>query len=209
MTSTHPGVTFAETMSGAFALGETSPERGQDVGRQNDARLALHATVSIDNVDRFVEDPDHEGELTGSIEYEPFGGTIEGGTGVFKLFAPSDEEDLKLMVYELPLKHDGTAYYLAGEKRVRDDPGFDVWSDTTTLYTRLHEGTDRSGSVVGAGILSIGVDDLIDSASTMQAVNAPSPKDEVQALTTFGRFFFGELWDTYATHLPVDLDTEK
>lgn len=206
MTTSQSGVAFDETMSGAFALAETSPERGQEIGRQNDSRLVLHASVSIDNVDRFVRDPNHEGELTGSIEYEPLGGTIEGETGVFKLFAPSDEQDLKWMVYELPFFHNETAYYLAGKKKVRDDPGFDLWSDTTTLYTHLYEGTDTSGSIVGAGILSLGVDDLIDLVSTMQAPNTNSLEDEAQAVTTFGRFFLGELWETYATHLPIDPD---
>lgn len=206
MTDARPGLTFSETMSGGFALDTDDPERGAERGQQNDTTLAMHASVYIEDMDAFVNDPDHEGRLTGTIEFDPLGGEVEATDGVFNLFSPGDEEDLKLMVYELAFTHEGTPYYLAGKKKVRDDPGFDLWSDTTTLYTRLHEGHDASGPVVGAGILKLGVDDLVDLVSTMRATNAFSVSDKVEVFTTFGRLFMGELWDTYASHLPIDLD---
>ena len=40
---------------------------------------------------------------------------------------------------------------MACRKIVRDDPGFDMLSDTTTLHTLLYRGQDSSGEVVGAG----------------------------------------------------------
>ncbi len=206
---TPPTLTFDETMHGPFALGETDPQDGETVGEQNDTALALHATVSIPDVDRFVKDPDHEGNLNGSIDFGPFGGNVEAEEGVFNLFKPAEEEGRKLMVYELPVTYDGTSYYLAGKKKVQDDSGLDVWSDTTTLYTRLHEGPDASGPVVGAGILRLGVDDLIDLVSTMQVEHTDSADAKAQAFTTFGRFFLGELWDTYAPHLPLDVGTAQ
>jgi predicted patatin/cPLA2 family phospholipase len=208
MTAMRPGLTFDETMSGAFALGEDDPERGHMVGQQKDTELALHASVYIDDVERFADDPDHEGQLTGSVEFDPLGGEVHGTHGVFKLFSPGDEPDLKLMVYELAFEHDDQPYYLAGKKEVRDDPGFDLWSDTTTLYTRLHEGRDASGPVVGAGILRLGVRDLAGLVSTMRVPNADSASEKAKALSTFGRLFLGELWDSYAKHTPVDLESD-
>ena len=207
MTAMRPGLSFDETMSGAFAMGEDDPEQGRTVGRQNDTELALHASVYIDDIDRFANDPDHEGQLTGSVEFAPFGGEVHATHGVFKLFSPGDEEALKWMVYELAFEHEGRPYYLAGKKEVRDDPGFDLWSDTTTLYTRLHEGRDPSGPVVGAGVLRLGVDDLARLVSTMRVPNADSLGDKAEALSTFGRLFLGELWDSYAKHAPVDLES--
>jgi len=97
-------------------------------------------------------------------------------------------------------------YYLAGKKNVHDDPGFDLWSDTTTLYTRLHEGPDPSGPVAGAGILRLGVDDLVDLVSTMRVPDAVSIQKKAEALSTFGSLFLGELWDTYAEHASVRAD---
>ncbi len=52
---------------------------------------------------------------------------------------------------ELGFAHDGKSYYLAGRKEVRNEPGFDLWKDTTTLFTRLHTGRDAAGPVIGGG----------------------------------------------------------
>ena len=81
---------------------------------------------------------------------------------MFNLFNPSGQPGLKYMVYELGFQHAGKAYYLAGRKEVRDDPAIDAWKQTTTLYTMLHE-RDRlpRGPIVGAGVLTLGVTDLI------------------------------------------------
>jgi cholesterol oxidase len=97
-------------------------------------------------------------------------------------------------------QHDGKSYYLAGQKDVRQDPIFDLWKATTTLYSKLHEGTDKSGPVVGAGILSLGVRQLIDLMSTMKAPGAATFTEKSEAMAKFGRFFLGELWDTYVRH---------
>ena len=35
---------------------------------------------------------------------------------------------------------DGTTYYFEGHKTVHNDPGFDVWSDTTTLFVTVYAG---------------------------------------------------------------------
>lgn len=194
------GITFSETMAGAFALGATDPEEGRKLGRKEGTELALHANVAIDDLDRFIADPQHLGSLTGSVDFTPWGEGLKGSRGVFNLFQPSGEKDLKYMVYELAFAHQGTSYYLAGKKLVHDDPGLDLWSDTTTLYTQLHQGDDASGPVVGAGILTLGVGDLIRLVSTMRVTNA-GVVDKLAALSKFGRFFLGELWDTYVGHL--------
>ncbi len=197
------GLTFRETMSGGFALGETDPEAGRRKGEKGGSELSLHATIRIGDLKKFVDDPSHNGEITGHIDFTPFGENIPAKTGVFNLFSPTDQPRLKLMVYELGFEHEGADYYLAGKKEVRDDPGFDLWKDTTTLYTTLHEGTNKEAPVVGAGVLSLGVKDLLKLVSTMRAVNADSAKEKAEAMATFGHFFLGELWKSYADKLDL------
>ncbi len=143
------GLTFRETMAGGFALGETDPAAGERRGKREGTELSLHATINIRNVKRFIDDPNHTGNITGHIDFMPFGENIPTKTGVFNLFTPTDRPKLKLMVYELGFEHDGEHYYLAGRKEVRDDPGFDLWQDTTTLFTRMHKGPDDTGPIVG------------------------------------------------------------
>jgi hypothetical protein len=196
-----PGLAFRETMSGGFALGETDPETGRRKGAAAGTSLSLHATVMIRDLDRFLTEPDHPGGLAGSIDFAPLGGTSTGSTGVFKLFNPSGQPGLKLMVYELGFRHDGRDYYLAGRKEVRDASVIDMWKQTTTLYTTLHEGTDTSGPVVGAGVLTLGVEDLIRMLATVHATGTASLAEQGAAIARFGRFFLGELWDSYGIHL--------
>ncbi|MEW6208308.1 MAG: hypothetical protein AB1631_08065 [Acidobacteriota bacterium] len=191
------GITFSETMSGGFSLDEADPTEGEKKGKQSGSVLSLHATILIDDLDRFTSDPSYTGSITGSIDFTPFGNQIAARAGAFNLFSPSDDPKLKHMIYELAFEHEGQPYYLAGKKEVRDDPGFDMWKDTTTLFTRLHKGTDKNGEVVGAGILSLGVKELAKMVSTMKAINAQSATEHAAALLKFGRFFMGDLWDSY------------
>jgi hypothetical protein len=183
------GLTFKETMSGPVALGASDPEAG--ASDRNAATLAIHCEISIDDIDRFVADREHTGSITGSVEYEPFGGTLPVTTGVFNLFSPGGPNE-RLMQYRLSFDYDGRPYFLDGAKHVHDDPGFDVWKDTTTLHTVLHEGSDASGPVAGAGILSLGVEALARMMSTMRPTEGG-----VEPLVKFGKVFLGSLWDTY------------
>src|SRR5882757_580454 len=192
------GVTFDETMEGWFALGATTPEAGASEGARTHTRLAMHARVTIDDVDRFIAVPEHPGGLIGTIDFQPFGMGIDAPSGTFQLFSPGPGQNSRRMVYELAFNANGKPYYLAGEKRVHNDAGFDLWKDTTTLYTQLHEGADKSGAVVGAGVLSLGVRQLLALMSTFKPINGGN----LATVAAFGRLFVGELWDVYAPHLP-------
>ena len=196
------GISFREVMSGGFALGATDPEDGQRRGQAEGSEMTMHAAIDIQDLDRFIADPGHLGGLTGTLDFTPFGDGLQATTGVFNLFSPTNDPKLKLMVYEMGFQHGGKSYYLAGQKNVRQDPITDLWKATTTLYSHLHEGTDKSGPVVGAGILTLGVKQLIQLLSTMRAPGAADFTEKSEAIAKFGRFFLGELWDTYVRHLP-------
>jgi hypothetical protein len=198
MSETQPGITFSETMAGALALGATDPREGERRGKQAGTTLSMHATIEINDIDRFVADRDHAGRITAHVDYPPFGMHIPATSGVFNLFKPTETPGLTLMVYELGFRHDGRDYYLAGRKEVRDDPGIDLWADTTTLFTRLHEGPDASGPVVGAGVLTLGMPELLKLLRSMRATGTDSLPQAAGAVSTFGRFFLGALWHTYA-----------
>jgi hypothetical protein len=195
------GLSFREVMTGGFAMGETDPAAGLQKGQAAGTSLALHATVMIQDLDRFLTRADHPGSLAGFIEFAPLGGTVQGTNGVFNLFNPSGQPGLKYMVYELGFQHDGKPYYLAGRKEVRDSPALDAWRQTTTLYTVLHAGTDKSGPIVGAGTLSLGVTDLIHMLGTVSAPGAGGAAQSAAAIGRFGRFFLGQMWDSYGLHL--------
>ncbi len=199
MNSSAPGISFRETMKGYFALDESDPEAGAAIGKTRDTELAMHASINIRDLAAFIADPEHRGEIVGSIDFPPLGYDMPASNGEFNLFSPAEEPDTKYMIYELSFEHGGLTYYLAGKKTVRDDPGFDLLSDTTTLHTVLHRGTDTSGDIIGAGILKLGVTELAKLVSTMKATNTSTTGESAKTILEFGRFFLGELWDTYAS----------
>jgi cholesterol oxidase len=192
-----PGLTFRETMSGPFALGVTDAQVGADEGGRFGSALSMHATINITDIDRFSQSLEHEGAIEGVIDFPPWGTGLIATHGVFKLFSPAEERGTKHMVYELGFDRKGCSYYFAGRKVVRDDRIFDLWSDTTTLYSTLHEGADRNGSVIGAGILSLGIVALKDLLSTVRVTNATSAIEKINAVQRFARFFATELVDSY------------
>jgi hypothetical protein len=197
MTTQKTGLQFKETMKGGFSLDAVDPRDGQIKGKQAGTLLAMHATVSIDDMDAFVKDAKHPGHLTGTIDFAPLGMGIVANTGVFNLFKPTDDPKLTLMVYELGFEHQGEAYYLAGRKEVRDGSVFKLWPETTTLYTQLHKGVDKSGPVIGAGILTLGVVDLMKLVSTLTVTHADGFQEKIKTVGVFSGFFMQELWDTY------------
>lgn len=191
------GITFCETMAGPFALGETLSESGRDKGAQEGTTLTMNADVAIADLDAFIADPDHLGGLSGTIDFNPLGSGLAATHGVFNLFSPTGDPGMKHMVYELAIASDRTPYYVAGHKRVQDDRGFDLWSDTTTLHTTLHEGDSKDGVIVGAGVLTLGATDLAELLSTVRVTGTDSPLEKAATIAKFGTFFMGELWDTY------------
>ncbi len=191
------GFTFREKMAGGFALGETDPESGASAGQAAGTTLTMRATIDIPDLDAFLGEAMHPGSLTGQVDFAPLGTNLQSTSGVFQLFSPTTDPTMKYMVYELGFAAGGKSYYMAGRKQVQQAPVTDAWKATTTLYTQLYEGEDKGGAVVGAGILTLGMHDLMAMIPTMQATNARNPEEAAAAAARFGRFFMGELWDTY------------
>jgi len=194
-----PDLLFQETMSGPLGLGTRSPEVGKRQGRASP--LSLHATIRIDSMEDFLQDSEHTAWLGGHVSFPAFAEHLPILRGRFQLFSPSHEPRMRLMRYGALFEHEGREYWLSGTKYLRDDPGPDLWPDTTRLLTTLHEGHDARGPVVGAGVLSIGVRGLLALVASMR-----SPQGGARELARFGRFFLGNLWDLYVHPPTLSLD---
>lgn len=194
----HTGITFRETMAGGFALGTTDPE----AGAKSPDQLAMHATIHIHDIDAFIADPQHKAKLTGTIDFAPLGMGMVADRGVFGLFSPSGKPELTYMVYELGFSHGGHRWYLAGKKHVKLGSPLRLWGETTTLYTTLHQGNDADGPVKGAGVLSLGVVDLLKLLGTLEATDSDSLLETATAKAKFFGFFSKELTRTYVLQQP-------
>jgi hypothetical protein len=191
------GLAFRETMRGPFALGESDPARGAIAGRKARTSLALHVAIDIGDVSAFAAEPSHTAQLGGRVDFAPLAGEMHATTGVVRLFAPREgQATSRVMYYGLQITHDGRDFFVAGVKHVDGRSLLHMWSETTTLYTTLHEGPDERAPVIGAGVLRLTPLALLRTMPTMRATH-------LAGLTRFGEFFVGQLWQSYVTRRPA------
>ncbi len=198
MTST---VRFTEEMLGHVTFGETDYGRGARAEGAGAAAFMFHLTIEVQDMDRFAQDPLRPAAATGYVRCDPLGGQLPVEQGWFNLFvdvAPG----VKHMLYRLWLR-DGVGHPLTmtGFKLVKDDAGFDVWKDTTTLFTRvlqghLSEDEDEGAVELAAGVLRIRMRDFAKQLTTFRATG-PGLGAQLGALVKFGVVFMQQLAEAY------------
>lgn len=198
---TKPGIEFTETMTGYFStLEKDDYQKAAERGREAGSTLTFILTIISEDIERFLHDPDHPAKTFGTVQAPSLSSeNLTISQGSFNLFKehPEDVETMR-MWYRMQLhSQEGDDYYFVGYKVIRDDPGIDLWADTTTLYVTLHRGTDEKGAVVGRGILKIRPSDFAKQMTTVKITNAKSLTERLKYEAAFGRTFAGALVDTY------------
>lgn len=194
---------FTEEMKGYIAFGETNYELGFKAGHQSGTYLAVCLTIKIDGVHQFVTEPRHEARAEGHVHCEALGGTLPVAKGMFNLFVDEGDPTRKQMHYRLYFRDKADHLLtLTGFKVVKDDPGFDAWSDTSTLYIRILQGHvppehEDKAQIVASGIIRIHLLDFLEQLTTFRTEGATAV-ERASALGRFGKFFLGRLWDVYA-----------
>jgi cholesterol oxidase len=161
-------------------------------------------TISTNDVDAFIGDPEHLAVAEGYVRSEVLGGRRPVDGGAFNLFVDEGPRT-RHMLYRLYFSDaTGRPLTLAGYKDVRPGPITKAWPETSTLYVRVLSGhvpvTDggerqREG-IVGSGILRIRPADFAWQLTTFR-VRGPHRRGELRAFDAFGRLFMGELWQVF------------
>lgn len=195
------GIEFTETMSGFFSNKvKDDYQRGFDQGKAENSPFSFTLTIVTEDVDATIADPQHAARMTGSVTAPALSPrSLTVNEGLFNLFVVDPTEPAtRRMWYKMPLvADDGRAYSFEGFKLIRDRPMTDVWSDTTTLYITVYNGSNNQSPVWGKGILIIRPQDFFRQLTTMRAINAASFKQRLEAEARFGRFFLGVLAQKY------------
>jgi len=193
-------VEFTEKMRGFVTFGEDDFDKGFRAGKRSKTGLMFHLTVLMDDIERFVADEQHPGTITGHVECDALGGRLEVSEGWFNLFVEAGEHgERKLMKYRLFMQDgEGHPITLRGFKEVENDPGFDLWPDTSTLFTHIYAGHihpdgDDAAEIVASGILHIRISDFAVQCTTFRV----HPAHRVDAIGRFGLLFAGDLWEVY------------
>jgi uncharacterized protein (DUF362 family) len=148
------GLEFKETMSGWIGIGVQGYEEGRVAGQQQNTPLRFDARIVIEDLDHFIQLSDHRARLEGTVSFPPLGGTYPMEDGFFKLFSVDPGTAFRQMIYSFRFKApSGKQYFLYGEKWLKDDPGFDLVEDMTTLFTKVYEGPDDQAPLYGSGQL--------------------------------------------------------
>jgi hypothetical protein len=194
-------VQFTEEMLGHITFGESDFNRGSAADRPGAGFFKFHLTIVVDDIRRFGVDPMRQAGAFGWVECDALGGRLPVERGVFNLFVDS-EPGVKHMLYRLFFR-DGVGHPLTmtGYKLVRDDAGFDVWRDTTTLFTRVLRGhveahEDDTAELVASGVLRIRVRDFAKQLTTFRS-HGPGIGQQLAALVRFGWIFLGQLAEAY------------
>jgi len=203
--STPTTVAFTETMAGHVGLGQTECREGERVGKEQGTSLLFRITISVDDLARFVVDPLHEATARGYVQCEALGGRLPLERGLFNLFVDQKDPSDKRMLYQLWFRDgSGRPLTLAGHKVIHDHPGLDLWSDTTTLFTRVVHGhvtqAEAEGGdagVVGAGFVYITPMAFARQLTTFRSTGSGA-QGGVAGIVRFARLFTGSLWDVYA-----------
>lgn len=199
--TTGAGIEFTETMRGFASVNVSDDyERGRAQGEREGSKFEFTVTVTAPDIDRMIANPAHEALLSGTVfapAISPAPLRVESGR--FNLLVrDADRPGTRKMIYHMPMvADDGRHFYVDGYKNIHDDPGPDLWSDTTTLFVTVHAGDDASGPVVAKGMAFILIKDFRKQLGTMKAIGARNKLEELKALAKFGRFFMGALNEIY------------
>jgi len=102
------------------------------------------------------------------------------------------------MRYRMKLHaEEGQVYYFDGFKHIHDDPGFDIWKDTTTLFITVFEGEDKEAPVLGKGILKIRVNDFRKQMTTLESTGVNGRADKLKSQAKFVKLFSENIVDIY------------
>lgn len=197
------GLEFQETMSGWLGVGQEDFLAGRITGEREHTPLQFEARIIIDDLEKFIHLAEHEARLTGTVTFAPLGGTFPMEDGVFTLFSVS-AAGIRRMTYSFRFTAaDGRPYFLFGHKNLKDDPGFDLIEDMTTLYTRIYAGPDDRAPLYGSGLLFFDLKEAPALMASMKVTGAGwwELRKKIQARVAFLNFAWGKLRQEYLRDL--------
>jgi uncharacterized protein (DUF362 family) len=204
------GIQFEESMSGYLGVGETDPCKGAEIGKDRATAIRFDVQIFITDLSRFIKLDDQQADLSGTVTFEPLGGTFTIRDGRFSLFTLDPETGMRQMVYAFKFTAgDGQTYFLYGHKEIYDDRGkFDLLEDMTRLFTTIYRGENDQAPVYGAGELYFKLRDAPTMMASMKVLGAASVWQKVAAYTAFASFAYGALREEYFKDVRIFYETE-
>ena len=215
------GLTFSEEMRGWYFEGATTPtpDRLGDLTLADripaagtpaggaDCKFDVHMTAR--DINEFIDGPEHEAQLEGSISFGKFQGAervsyvIDSQNSRFNYLEVNASTGEAEMRYHLEFSRpDGRHFYLEGRKYMQKDSGGglrgmqEVLQDYTTLYAHLYERQEgQPDTQLGLAYLKFrtfedlaAVGSLVSFLSSFQVTGTDDPVLQFQARMRFVAF---------------------
>lgn len=195
-------VRFSETLKGFIGFATTDFEKGFEQGRDQNTGFTLHLDVCIEDLDGFLTLPEHRAQLQGTVECDRLGGKRPIESGTLELLVDSGDLTRKQIKYRVAfVDGQGEKVELVANKDLNDQPQLGAWQEVSTVFVQVSRSTsDLSETVLASGVIHGSLISNIEQLASVR-VNAPSVATRVHALSRFGAFYFGRLWDVYTRHL--------
>jgi hypothetical protein len=184
------GVRFHEVMKGWVAVPQAN---FRDTER---AWFELRANVVIEDLNAFLADGCHRGQLVGKIDFDPVGHSIPA-TGHVELFTMSEDSGKRLMRYQASFVAKGVDYKMIGTKHVSKSAGPNVWGHTTTLFTTIARSGSDGYVSVAAGVIRLSVWQGARMLLTLRGTGSDSLARRMNAVFRFIQFFAREVSAAY------------
>lgn len=203
------GLEFEETMSGWLGIAKKDYVEGRIAGQKENTPIRFDAKIIIDDLDRFINLSDHRARLEGTITFKPLGGTFAMEDGSFNLFSVEPVQGIRQMTYAFRFTaSNGKKYFFYGYKNIKDDPGFDLIEDMTTLFSTIYEGADETAPVYGSGQIFFNLKDAPALMASMTVTGTIWLHKKIQAQLAFMSFAWGAIRQEYFREVNPLYDTE-
>lgn len=191
---------FTETMRGYVSTKVTDDyHRAEEQGQLDQSAFEFTVTIVTDDIELALAKPGHEFRITGAARASTLSvRPLTVAEGAFQLLVKDPTNvDARQMIYHMKLtSEEGRTFFFDGFKIIHEGLPNHVWPEMTTLYFTVYDGEDSSSSVFGKGILHVVPEDFLHQLATLR-VSDVGRISQLEAVARFGRFFAGELWDTY------------
>jgi cholesterol oxidase len=195
-----PGLRFTERMAGWGGLvADGDPERGAAQGQADGTRLEFVLTIEVGDLPAMIEDAATPARLSGTVVASALSPRrLRVEEGEFRLAQEDPTHvDTWHMRYSMRLAaDDGRRFRFEGHKVLHDRFGFDLWSDTTTLYVTI---SDDDGTPLVGGVMRIVPADFARQLTTLTVTGVDSRVERMRWAARFGARFFRSLSNAYGS----------
>lgn len=167
---------------------------GEVTSRQDGRRqgLRLNLCVHVPDAAQFVSATEPGARLTGRLHLADAGAVTRSvHAGAYRQTTLAD--GAREITYRMTVQHGGRALGLVATQTLRDDPGFDLWHDLSTLSVQLLDGE----APWAEGELRLVHPDLKSWLGTVHATDTRSVAESTLTVGRYAKFLLGELHAVY------------